>query len=294
MSATTTSHLTGRPPLAISWQAVFAGTALALAVAWIMYLFGGALGISVIDPYAQDPTNGLGYAAAAWILITWLVSLFLGGLLAGRLSDHADRTGGFVHGLLVWSVCIVLTIATGVMGVTTLLQAGGELLKTSATTTALANVDSNKKLDTSPQGINTLALESDIKQQISRVISKSSDEQTSENTQNIQQSLNQLNNQNLMQVATYLLLGNTDAAKNQLALNTNLSMDDINKIMDSLNAKVDQYKQNIKQYADDVSGYIAAVLWVVLISNLISLLAAIGGGWVGTHTISRVYGRQLY
>lgn len=222
------------------------------------------------------------------------MSLFLGGLLAGRLSEHADRTSGLVHGVLVWSVCIVLTIATGVMGVTTLLQAGGELLKTSATTAALANVDSNKKLDTSPQGINTLALESDIKQQISRVLSKSSDNQNTENNQNVQQSLNQLNNDKLMQVATYLLLGNTDAAKNQLALNTDLSTDDINKIMDNLNAKVDQYKQNIKEYADDVSGYIAAVLWVVLVSNLLSLLAAIGGGWLGIHTVSRVYGRQLY
>jgi hypothetical protein len=114
------------------------------------------------------------------------------------------------------------------------------------------------------------------------------------NPNSIQQSMHQLNNGQLKRVAGYLLLGNVDAAKSFIALNTDLSADDINHITDNLNDKVLQYKQNIKAYTDKVSKYTADVLWVVLISNLISLLAAIIGGWVGIHTVSRVYGRPLY
>jgi hypothetical protein len=292
--STSSSGVITRSPISISWRVVFAGVFFALASAWIMYLFGGALGFSLINPYAQDPTSGLSYSAAAWILLTWLVSLFLGGLIVGRLSEHADRSSGIAHGILVWSVCIVLTILTGVMGVTTLLQSGGELIKSSAAAAAMYNSGNNKSLDTSPQGINTLALESDIKQEISRIVSRTPEGQTVVNSQNLQQSINQLSNDKLMQVAAYLLLGNTDAAKNQLALNSNLSSNDIDKIMNNLTDKVTQYKQNIKDYADDVSGYIAAVLWVVLISNLLSLLAAVAGSWLGIYTVSRVYGHKIY
>jgi hypothetical protein len=294
---TNSTVVTTRLPISISWRSVFAGTAFALASAWIMYLFGSALGFSMIDPYSQDPTNGLGYAAAAWIFITWLVSLFLGGLLAGRLSEHADRASGFIHGILVWSVCIILTITLGVAGVKNLLQAGGELIKNTGTAAAIYTVgtkSSANNFDTTPQGVNTLALESDIKQQISQISSTTPQNQPIVSPNTTQRSVNQLTNDQLMQVAGYLLTGNVDAAKSVLALNTDLSADDINKITDNLNDKVTQYKQNIKDYADKVTAYTAAVLWVILMSNLFSLLAAIIGGWLGIHTVARVYGRPLY
>lgn len=285
--------VTTRLPVSVCWRSVFAGTAFALATAWIMYLFGTALGFSLVDPHAQNPLNGLGYAAAAWIFITWLVSLFLGGLIAGRVSEHADRASGLIHGILVWSVCIILTVTLSVVGVTNLLQAGSHLMKGSRAA-AMYTVGNKEGIDTTPKGVNTLSLEADIKQQISQIASSSPQSQPVASPQAVQQSMNQLTDDQLMQVAVFLLKGNVDAAKSVIALNTNLSADDINRITDNLNNKVVIYKQNIKAYADKVTDYTAAVLWVVLMSNLLSLLAAIVGSWIGIHTVARVYGRQLY
>lgn len=297
MSVTANSTIIAtRPPLSVRWRSVFAGTAFALATAWVMYLLGSALGFSMINPYSQEPTSGLGYAAA-WIFITWIISLFLGGLLAGRLSEHADRSSGLIHGILVWSISIILTITLGVIGVSNLLQGGGQLIKGSTRAAAIYSVSSklnDKRLDTTAKGINTLALEADIKQQISQIAINTPQGQPAVNPNMVQHSLNQLTNEQLMQVAGYLLHGNVDAAKSMIAINTDLSSDDINRITNNLNDKVAQYKQNLKDYADKVTKYTAAVLWVILISNLVSLLAAIIGAWLGIHTVSRVHGRPLY
>lgn len=297
MAISQSTILNAQASNSICWKSVLAGTIFALATAWIMYLFGGALGISLINPYAQDPTGGLGYGAGAWIFITWLVSLFLGGLVAGRVSDGADHTSGMIHGTVVWSVCIVLTISLGVMGVSNFLQAGGDLIKSSAAAGAMYVVSDTKSadntLDTTPKGLNTLALESDIKQQISQSSAISSQGQQIVNPNDIKKSVTQLNSIQLIQVASYLLQGDTDAAKNVIAINTDLSTDDINRIFNNLNEKVQQYKQNIKAYTDKAANYTAAVLWIVLISNLASLLAAMVGGVVGMNIASRAYGRKL-
>src|ERR1700761_3804977 len=79
-----TTMIVEKVVLNIRWRSVFAGVIFALAIAWVMYLLGSAIGLSIINPYEQDPTSGFGYGAAVWIFLTWIISLFMGGLLAGR------------------------------------------------------------------------------------------------------------------------------------------------------------------------------------------------------------------
>jgi hypothetical protein len=49
------SSLPARPP--ISWGAIFAGMVFVLAISWLLYLLGVALGLTVVDP-AEVPEAG--------------------------------------------------------------------------------------------------------------------------------------------------------------------------------------------------------------------------------------------
>jgi hypothetical protein len=122
------SGLPPRPP--ISWGAIFAGVVFVLAISWLLYLLGAALGLTVVGP-AEMPEAGeeLGWSAAIWILVTSLIAFFLGGLFTARIAGIIDKTEGMLHGLAVWGVSTLLALLLGVAGVSTLLQTGQSLAK---------------------------------------------------------------------------------------------------------------------------------------------------------------------
>lgn len=276
----------------ICWKSALAGVAFALATAWIMYLLGGALGFSIIDPNDQNVGTGLGIGTAIWILLTWLVSLFLGGLVAGRVSNKVDPSKGLFQGLTVWSICIVLTVITGAVGVNQLMQAGSKLLSGPVTASVISSAGNttDKNTDMSPTGTSTLSLESDIKRQIAELGSSGANA----NSNAIQQALNQLSNVQLAKVATYLLQDNTDAAKNSLAINSNLSQNQINQIIGNLDNSVQKNKQIIKDYTQSVTNYTAATLWIILVSQILSLITAIVGGWMGADVLNKRYPTKFH
>ncbi len=82
----------------ISWSAILAGVVLAMVVSLLLNLLGTAIGSASIDPMQEaDPLSGIGTGAGIWVVVSSVISLFVGGWAAGRL---AQREGAF-HGLLV-------------------------------------------------------------------------------------------------------------------------------------------------------------------------------------------------
>src|SRR3954447_16227771 len=82
----------------ISWGAIFAGAIIALATQLVLTLIGAAVGLATLDPATGQNPSGttLGIGAAVWLVISSLVSLFLGGYVAGRLG------GTFMGGCTDW------------------------------------------------------------------------------------------------------------------------------------------------------------------------------------------------
>jgi len=89
----------------ISWGAIVAGSVLALTIYLLCGVLGSAIGASVVQPHEADPLAGFSYAAGAWVVITTVVALIIGGYYSGR-SAHAL---GWLHGVLTWSVVTLLT-----------------------------------------------------------------------------------------------------------------------------------------------------------------------------------------
>lgn len=278
---------------AICWKSVLAGVAFALATAWIMYLLGAALGFSIINPNDQNIATGLGIGTALWILLTWLVSLFLGGLIAGRVSNKVDPSKGLFQGLTVWSICIVLTVITGAIGINQLTQTGSQLLSAAPATASVvlsAGNATDKNTDLSPKTTSTLSLEADIKRQIAELASSGANADSNAT----QQALNQLSNAQLAKIAAYLLQDNPDAAKNTMAINSNLTKNQINQIIGNLDNSIQQSKQTIKDYTQSVTNYTAATLWMILVSQLLSLITAIIGGWMGADVLNKRYPTKFH
>jgi ElaB/YqjD/DUF883 family membrane-anchored ribosome-binding protein len=110
-----------RPALAVesteaikrmSWGAVLAGAVVALSVQLLLSLLGLGIGLATIDPAAGDTPGAasLGIATGVFYAIVTLVSLFAGGWVAGRLAGMPVRTDGLLHGLVTWSVAMLLLL----------------------------------------------------------------------------------------------------------------------------------------------------------------------------------------
>jgi hypothetical protein len=113
----------------ISWSAVFAGVLVAIVTQMLLSLLGLGVGLSTINPVTeQNPTEGLGIGSAIWYIISSLLSLFLGGWVAGRLASAPRLFDGVIHGILTWSLVTLLTIYFLTTAVGNVIGGTGQLL----------------------------------------------------------------------------------------------------------------------------------------------------------------------
>ncbi|MDQ3623622.1 MAG: hypothetical protein M3463_14225 [Verrucomicrobiota bacterium] len=97
-------------PRRISWGAIFAGALVAIVAQLLLSLLGLGIGLSTINPTSEaDPVSGLGVGAAIWWVISSLISLFLGGWVAGRLAGIPRAADSTLHGVLTWGLVTMLT-----------------------------------------------------------------------------------------------------------------------------------------------------------------------------------------
>jgi hypothetical protein len=117
----------------VDWAAIFAGSAFALAVSFVLITFGSSLGLSLSSPYEGEGMSASWLAIAAGIWFVWvMINAFgVGGYLAGRMRRRAgDATQGEVevrdgtHGLMVWATGVLVSTVLAATGAGSLLIAG--------------------------------------------------------------------------------------------------------------------------------------------------------------------------
>jgi hypothetical protein len=114
---TTATYPTAYPATAptvqrrISWGAIIAGLIVSLVCQILLTMLGVAIGAATIDPLSeQRPMEGMGIGAAVWWLVSGLISLFLGGCVAGRLAGIPRKADGALHGIIMWGTATLITI----------------------------------------------------------------------------------------------------------------------------------------------------------------------------------------
>ena len=135
----TTEVLNAVPTLRISWGAIAAGAVTALAVQILLAMLGTGIGASTVDAMAPGGTSSataLGGGAAIWWVITSLVSLMVGGWVAGRLSGVTRTAEGGMHGMLTWAVAVLAMVYLVSSAAGSLVRGAAGVLGTAATVTA--------------------------------------------------------------------------------------------------------------------------------------------------------------
>ncbi|HSU07221.1 MAG TPA: hypothetical protein VLI93_16785 [Acetobacteraceae bacterium] len=95
----------------ITWQAVFAGTIVALAIELVLAILGVAVGLAVAHPGGGGAgDNGLGLAAGIWWIVSAIISIAFGSYVGARLANLPARFDGFLHGLTIWGLSVLVAI----------------------------------------------------------------------------------------------------------------------------------------------------------------------------------------
>src|SRR5262249_39165410 len=110
----------------ISWGAIFAGTFTALGLWMLLYAFGLAIGLTALDPNKPASLKSSGIFTGIWGLITPLVALLVGGIVAGRGAGLFRREEGAMDGMVMWGL-------TTVLGAFFVISAAGAVLRGVAT-----------------------------------------------------------------------------------------------------------------------------------------------------------------
>jgi hypothetical protein len=106
----------GSPSPYIRWSPSFGGGLIAAATFFVLVTFAAAIGLAVssLSPTWRDTSVGLVVLSGAWVVLTAIGSFALGGYIAGRTRstwqaspDEVHFRDG-LHGLLVWSIAVIL------------------------------------------------------------------------------------------------------------------------------------------------------------------------------------------
>jgi ElaB/YqjD/DUF883 family membrane-anchored ribosome-binding protein len=119
----------------LSWGGIFAGFVVATVLQFVLSLLGVAIGFAAFTPGA-DALRDFGIGAGIWAALTAIVSLFVGGMTAGRLAGVLTPKDGALHGVLMWSLSTLLAIWLLASGLGTVLGGAFGIVGRTLTATA--------------------------------------------------------------------------------------------------------------------------------------------------------------
>jgi hypothetical protein len=161
----------------VSWGAIFAGVVVALVTQVLLTMLGAGIGIATLDPGTGDNPEASTFSIVAgiWYVISGIVSAFVGGYVAARMSGKTLPTTGAFHGLTTWALTtlLVLYFLTSTVGMIVggafsgIASAVGGLGETVAQTAAPIVADANpldaieaqvRATGTDPEALNNAAM----------------------------------------------------------------------------------------------------------------------------------------
>ena len=258
----------------ISWGSILAGVTAAIAVQLLLNLLGIGVGAATINPQQGQPGQGLAVGAAIWFVISSIISLFVGGWIAGRLAGTPNKKDGALHGFVTWALAslalfYLLSTAVGgllggaasVLGQTASLAARGAQAVTPTATNLIAQVSG-----VTPQQVQAeagdIARDSNFQAFVSGVIRNG--QVTPQDRQ---------------------------ALANLLVSRRQMSMQDANATIDRWQAQIAQTVQQTKQTATQAETAAASGVskgaFGSFFALLLGLASAVAGSWIGTQEFAR-------
>ena len=262
-------------PRRVSWGAIFAGATAVIAVELLLNLFGAGVGAATINPQqGQLPGQGLAVGAVVWFVLSCMISLFIGGWVAGRLADSPSKQAGALHGFVTWAVAslvlvFMLTTAVGGLlgGAASVLGQTASLAGRGAQSAAPVVTDViGQATGVTPEQVRAdagdLARDPNFQAFVTGVIRNG-----------------QVTDQDRQALA------------NLLVEQRNMSTDQANATIDRWQAQITQGAQQAKQAtaqaATAAASGVSKGAFGSFFALLLGLVAAVAGGWIGTREFLR-------
>jgi hypothetical protein len=111
----------------LCWSAIIGGTIAAIAIHILLATLGIGAGLATFSPLkdAHPGTEFSEATAAIWSACA-LVAIFFGAVIAGRFSHSLHS--GFVHGIMVWSLTLIIALLLLSKGTGSVLGGGLKIL----------------------------------------------------------------------------------------------------------------------------------------------------------------------
>lgn len=102
----------------VTWS-IIAGTAIALSAEVTLNFLGIGLGLTSVDMTASSLFK-TGMGSIIWLSVSGIITMLLGGWIAGKVANHLCAKTRMLHGILAWSFATLITVmvstsAAGVM-----------------------------------------------------------------------------------------------------------------------------------------------------------------------------------
>lgn len=134
MTSETRPAVEARDAAYVDWASVLAGAALAVALSFVLFTFGSAIGLSAtsFEPGEGISLRWLAIASGLWFVWVAVTSFAAGGYLAGRMRrpvhavsvDESETRDG-AHGIVVWAVGALVGATLAASGVSGVIGAAG-------------------------------------------------------------------------------------------------------------------------------------------------------------------------
>ena len=278
-------------PAIMRWSSIFGGWFVATGVASLLYVGGLSLGFAAFDPHNVDRVaKGIGAGTEAWMVLTWIVALFLGGMFASWFDGRSDQTIGTLHGITVWGLSVSVSALLLTFGAMHMAQGGASLVhddRITGTTESLLAKPSGAVMNTSSDRA-FIALRAALMQRVSQI-----DERTTSIRNGHRDPLS-LDRETAAEVAMALVKDDTENAKDLLLANTTMSSVEVDQTLQSVTEMVNRAKADFHTAAENTGRYIARAMCTLFLSILLGLVFAAFGGWAGAGHIKRIHHLRHY
>ena len=113
----------------LSWRAILAGSLVALSIHLLLTMLGAGITALAMEPSTSDaPVQSFTTGMAVTWSLSALISLWIGGWVAGRVGGAGDEDSGKLHGFVVWSLATVLGFVLVAAGIGKALNVAGQTL----------------------------------------------------------------------------------------------------------------------------------------------------------------------
>lgn len=150
----------------VRWGAVFAGLLIAMVTQILLGLLGLAVGLTAFTPGEADP--GLGIGSSIWLVISTLISVFVGAMVASWWANVPYRIEGVLHGVLTWSLFLIVTLFLIGSGIGNLIGGAFNLMAAGVTGAAQGVATGTPDMMTREQAIDVITENTNLTEQQAR------------------------------------------------------------------------------------------------------------------------------